>query len=660
MRFSWIAFFLLMLTSFGPVHAEPLIIKYGGREVDLSPYYFSFPYHIKVVSIENEEIYYTKDYPSGRTFLYVQPLNTTGLFKFDTQNANLVSNVPFRGKYVSGYTYNRVLDAIIGQTSKPRTEIFNLWSYSQKNSNPIRLTNADFIYGFAQSPDHHTIAYTSRYGSSDDQEGCLELLTISDDGATSTQKLFCDSDNKMPAKLNLLAPLRIDDKNIIFTALMNGERDRKTLYRYDRASEKVIKIAARSDGSSLDVINTSEDENKVLYAINKQLFLYDIVSSTEVKLHEFNNAFRIVATEIGGRKYLLAITKGVSNTTFEVFLFENNSLVKTDGFVIDMNMRFEHVEDGTVILKNESTDTFIDFEKIEIDPSGHIQRGNFIKGLAEQNDQLAQCEVSQVTYSYVDTHGGVETYLDIDAYLYEPRVPIVEEDRLYVIKAFYGGRNRFSPEYNIMCSLGITVLSPVVRGDFRFGADFETQNDGKNADAPIRDVIAGAIYLQARYSLADSRRVGTMGFSHGGWAAVRALSYPGPEHFEFGFALAGAGVYDLLQFADGAPEGQTNIRGWFDKEFGNLDTEREQLAYLSATSHMDRINAPIFLYHGRNDERITVQHSISFAKRLRAAQKIYQLMIVNNRGHNIGGAKSWHQILSTMFKFLEKVNARLK
>lgn len=658
MRFSWVAFFFLILTPIGPAHAEPLILKYGDREVDLSPYYFSFPYHIKVVNIENNKIYYAKDYPGGRSFLYVQPLNTTGLFNFDTQNAKLVSNVRFRGKYFSGYTYNRVLDAIIGQANKVKTEVINLWLYSEKNSKAIKLTKADYIYGFAQSPDHHTIAYTSRYGSSDDQEGCLELLTISDNGETSTQKLFCDSDNKMPAKLNWWAPLRIDDKNIIFTALANGERGRKVLYRYDRASEDVIKIASSSDGSRVSVINTLEDERQVLYALNKQLFLYNIASGTEVKLHEFMNAFRIVASDIGGRKYLLAITKGVSNTTFEVFLFENNSLVKTDDFVIDMDVEFEHVEGVTVILKKVSADTLIDFEKIEIDPSGRILRGSFIKGLAELNDQLAKCKVSQVTYSYVDTHGGVETHLDVDAYLYEPRSPIAEEDRLYIIEAFYGGRNSFSRGYHIMCHMGITVLSPVVRGDNRFGVESETLNDGKNADAPIRDVIAGARYLRSRYSLADSRRVGTMGYSHGGWAAVRALSYPGPEHFEFGFALAGAGVYDLLQLADGAPEGQTNIRGWFDKEFGNLDTEREHLAYLSATSHMDQINAPIFLYHGRNDERITVLHSISFAKRLRAAQKIYKLMIVENQGHTISGAKSWHQILGTTFKFLGKVNGR--
>ena len=249
---------------------------------------------------------------------------------------------------------------------------------------------------------------------------------------------------------------------------------------------------------------------------------------------------------------------------------------------------------------------------------------------------------------------------DIDAYLYEPRNPIAADDRLYVIEAFYGGRNSFTPAFHSFCQVGITTLSPVVRGDSRFGGAFQNSNNGIKADAPIRDVIAGARYLQSKYEFSDSRRIGTMGYSHGGWAAVRALSYPGPEHFEFGFALAGAGIYDILQMADDVPEGKTNIRGWFDKEFGDLDTEREYLSYLSATSHMNNIKVPIFLYVGRNDERITALHTISFAKKLRSADKDYELVIIEDQGHSIRGARNWHEIYGAMFKFLERVNAELK
>ena len=466
----------------------------------------------------------------------------------------------------------------------------------------------------------------------------------------------------MPAKLNSWTSLRIDDKYIIFAALRGGSRNNQWIYRYDRLSGDVIRLV-----SGGDIVATLADENKFLYSFGRTLSFFDIVSGSNIGLHKFKNSLLIVphnfsigAMEIGEQTYLYAITNGVSETTFEIFHLVKNKLVKTDGFMINMNARFVHAEDGTVFIYKESTDTLIDYERIDVDQAGHIQRSDFIKGLTQLNDHLSECKVSRVTYKSVDHIGGFEIKYDIDAILYEPRDPIAADDRLYVIEAFYGGRNSFERGFHSFCQVGITTLSPVVRGDNRFGSAFENLNNAIKADAPIRDVIAGARYLQSKYEFADSRRIGTMGYSHGGWAAVRALSYPGPEHFEFGFAIAGAGIYDIIQMVDDVPEGKTNIRAWFDREFGNLDTQRKHLSYLSATSHMKNIKAPIFLYHGSNDERITVLHSMSFAEKLRIANKDHELLIVEGQGHSIHGARSWHAIYGAMFKFLERVNAELQ
>ena len=656
MRFLKLFFLTITLwLSLKPAHAEPLIIKYGEREVDLTPYYFAFPYTIRAISIKNKKVYYTKGEPKGGSYLYVQPWEGDALFDINIENAKQVSNVDIDDINFESHEYNEVLDALIVMADEEKREDLNLWLFSEKNSKAVKLTDADYVYSFTQSRDQRTIVYTTRYGSSDHDEGCLELLTIADNGTTSTQKLFCDSDHKMPAKLNSWGPLRIDDKNIIFEAKIKGSRSGHQLYRFDRLTGDVKKLI-----NSTGVVATWADENRFLSVGGKRLRLYNMLSNSSIPLNIFLNKFRIGAMEIAGQTYLYAITKGVSKTTFEVFRLLKNKLVKTDGFVINMNARFVTAEDGTVFLYKESTNTLIDYERIDIDQAGHIQRSDFIKGLTKLNDQLAQCMVSRVTYKSVDHIGGFEIKYDIDAILYEPRDPIAADDRLYVIEAFYGGRNSFSRGFHSFCQAGITTLSPIVRGDSRVSSAFEKSNNGIKADAPIRDVIAGARYLQSKYEFADSHRIGTMGYSHGGWAAVRALSYPGPEHFEFGFALAGAGIYDIIQFADDVPAGKTNIRGWFDKEFGNLKTRREYLSYLSATSHMDRIDAPIFLYHGRNDERITVLHSMSFAEKLRIANKDHELVIIEGQGHAMQGARSWHEIYGAMFKFLERVNAGLK
>ena len=484
----------------------------GEREVDLTPYYFAFPYDIRAISIKNKKVYYTKDEPEGGSYLYVQPWDVDGLFDINIENAKQVSDVNIDGINFWGREYNKVLDALIVLADEEKRENINLWLFSEKNTKAVKLTDANFIYSFTQSADQRTIVYTARYGSSDHDEGCLELLTIADNGTTSTQKLFCDSDHKMPAKLNSWVKMRIDDKNIIFVAKINGSRSGQQLYRYDRLSGDVKKL-----NYSGGVVTTWADENRFLSTSGKNLRLFNILNVSSTSLNTFLNKFRIGAMEIAGQTYLYAITKGVSKTTFEVFRLVKNKLVKTDGFVINMNARFVAAEDGTVFLYKESTNKLIDYEKIDIDQAGRIQRSDFIQGLTQLNDQLARCKVSRVTYKSVDHIGGFEIKYDIDAYLYEPRNPIAKADRLYVIEAFYGGRNSFSRGFHSFCQAGITTLSPIVRGDDRVSSVFEKSNNGIKADAPIRDVIAGARYLQSKYELVDSRRIGTMGYSHGGW-----------------------------------------------------------------------------------------------------------------------------------------------
>ena len=91
-----------------------------------------------------------------------------------------------------------------------------------------------------------------------------------------------------------------------------------------------------------------------------------------------------------------------------------------------------------------------------------------------------------------------------------------------------------------------------------------------------------------------------------------------------------------------------------------MTSQRDHLANISPGRHTNRISVPIFLYHGRNDERITVRHSISFAKKLELANLKYKFEIIEEQGHGISGAKNWHQLYSAMFTFLDDVNKDLK
>lgn len=656
---NWIVA-IFLVTASTPLEASELPLKFGGRQVDLAPYYFEFPYSIKAISLKNEKIYYSKDTPAGGSRLFVQTWDPSKLFKIDSENASPVTGINLGKINFWRRAYNEALDGLVVAADEDKGERTNLWLFSDRTSKPVKLTNADYIYNFTQSEDGRTIAYLTRYGSSDHSEGCLEILNIGDNREVTTRKLLCDSENRIQAKLNWWAGLRFDEQGIVFTALADGDRKKQELYHYSMATGAASMIVSGHGSSWMSVLSEWREPHRFLFVRDQDLFVHDLASGRETHLRKFKNSVSGSGTLTNaGRQFFYIVTRDIADSTFELFYLDGDELHTTAKFESPTKLSVLDTDADLLILFKQSAGTLLDFETVRIDEAGAIERSQMIAGIAGINDRLANCNVSPVKYSYLDEGLDAPDKRDVDAYLYEPRDEIAPDKRLFVIEAFYGGKNRFTRGFHSLCKVGITTLSPVVRGDNRFGAKFEQSNDGENADAPIRDVLAGARYLQSKFALADGRRIGTFGYSHGGWAAVRSVSYPGKGAFGFGFALAGAGYFDFLQIADEHPDGQTNIRGWIEKEFGNMNSQRDHLSRISPSAHVDRIQVPVFLFHGRNDERISVRHSISFAKKLEQSGVPHRLVIVEAQGHSITGAKNWHQIYGAMFEFLDTVNEGL-
>lgn len=148
MRFFSLTFFVVMLTPLDHVQADSLIIKYGDREVNLSSYYFAFLYEVQAISIANEKIYYTKREVDGGSYLHVQQWDGNGQFDINTKAAKQVTDVDIDGIDFWDRKYNKVLDALIVRADEEKREDFNLWLFSERNPQAVKLTDADYIYSF--------------------------------------------------------------------------------------------------------------------------------------------------------------------------------------------------------------------------------------------------------------------------------------------------------------------------------------------------------------------------------------------------------------------------------------------------------------------------------------------------------------------------------
>ena len=624
--------------------ADSLVLTYQGRSVDSAPYYYAFPYRLEHVSIEYRKIYFSRHVEGEGKRLFVTDWDLSKPISLDSNTATKVTDLDLNTINFWARRNNIYLKGLIAEADDDKAERINLWVFPDGATAPTRITDVDYVYDFTQSDDHSAVYYTARYGSSDASKGCLEELSIDKDGTTRIRQLICDDNPAMPARINWWTDLRVDSKRVIFPTLKDGDRNKQELYAYDLTDGSVSLVFKGHEKSWVTIWENWGDETQALVSADRDLYRLDFNTGNTVHLRTFDQSIsNFVLAGKGDAPAIMVSTETPFETTLEVLEIEPAGVRVLSETKIPEDAWLASSYDGTILIGKFSPETFASFELLTVSPDGTYKSREAVNGLAEINDQLNRCHVERVQVTHEDTSKASPGTFTLDAFVYRPRDLPPLADQKFVITAYYGGGNKFSSYNHMWCALGITTVSPAVRGDWRYGTEFANSNDREKADAPIRDTLAVARYLIDRFDIPSTRQIGTTGYSHGGWAAVRTLSYPGPERIELGFDIAGGGFYDLPAVVDPSKSGETNIHGWFDKEFGTKD-QQELLQSFSPSNFMNQIKAPIFLYHSERDTRVSPNQAKSFAKHLAEKGKPHHLMIIPDQGHAIRGPEVWATI----------------
>ena len=279
-------------------------------------------------------------------------------------------------------------------------------------------------------------------------------------------------------------------------------------------------------------------------------------------------------------------------------------------------------------------------------------------GLDPELEQgIVRCNATAVKIPTFDTDKKTGKKRELHAFLLEPKDPVAKPaHKMALITAFYGGRNAYSKYDHIMCAAGLTLVSPAVRGSSGFGREFYGLNDKDLGGDEIVDLFHVARWLEKRAGLKD-RRIGVYGGSHGGYATMRALTFP-PETngrndlYPFGFGLSHAGFSDIKSFYDA-----TNIPDWVVLESGDPGKPKElaRMKDRSPLTHVGRLRAPILLTHGSQDWRVPVDESRQFVKAARELKRPVTYVEIEGQGHHIEGLALQVKTYQARFDFLMAV-----
>jgi dienelactone hydrolase len=172
-------------------------------------------------------------------------------------------------------------------------------------------------------------------------------------------------------------------------------------------------------------------------------------------------------------------------------------------------------------------------------------------------------------------------------------------------------------------SRGFVVLQPEFRGSAGYGDAWFQQNGFKSWKIAIGDVLAAGHWLVDQ-GIADPRKLGILGWSYGGYAALQsAVVEPG----FFKAVVAIAPVTDLVALKEEA-------RRW---SYYLIQAERigdgPHLREGSPLQNADRIKVPVLLFHATMDRNVSIEESRSMAKRLKEVGGQCELVTWDNLDH---------------------------
>lgn len=215
---------------------------------------------------------------------------------------------------------------------------------------------------------------------------------------------------------------------------------------------------------------------------------------------------------------------------------------------------------------------------------------------------------------------------------------------------------RFDWWAQALASRGYAVLQPQYRGSYGFAWSFYTAGFGQWGRKMQTDLSDGVRAL-AHAGIIDPKRVCIVGASYGGYAA---LAGPTLDPGVYRCAVSVSGVSDMHKMLAWQQEQvgsalNPTMRFW-DRFVGAKDLHDPVLDAISPIKHLDKVNVPILLIHGKDDTVVPFEQSQIMVDALKAAGKPVQFVVLPGEDHWMSRSETRLQMLQETVKFLEANN----
>lgn len=646
-----VAFAFASLSAQAQYPATSDVLEFQNRKIDVAPFFDGFPFSQFRLSDDGTKLFFLKSGAEAR----MQWIELDGKQSpFDGKDA-IDADLSKRNGW--NPTYNAGDKKVYWLGDEHNEERFNIYRCDLNNpGKPERITDVPYVYEWGFNQDKTKIAYVGRMGQNEnrlDELHVLDLKTMKD------QLVGIDNPDYRYTWGSI--SWRPDGSGLLLTALKDMDRRFCTVVYVDLASNKITPLNDPTKNASFDGcdmmkewVNNDEcyyfsdqDGYRNLYLFNAKTKATKQITSYKVPLEDA----RLVS--IGKKNYIFGLQSTPIQTSMILIDPATNKEVYRN--VSDQNYTIGSVKGNVVRVVANNVTTLMKVEDLVVGKKNVVRKT--VLGLPENvQKELVQSDVERLSIPSFDIDPATGKTRMIHAYLFKPKNPLPVDKSMVMLESFYGGSNVYDAEYQIYNKAGIYVLSASPRGSAGFGRDFAALNDGDLGGNEIIDIIKCAQYISEKLNI-PAERVGCFGVSHGGYATMRLMTFPGKINgneakFPFGFGVETAGFCDIIY-----QHYHSNIPDWTFLEAGDPVPNHDKLIDRSPLYHAEKLTGPLLLCHGNHDNRVDIEGSRLMDRKLTSLNLPHRYVEFEGLGHGVKGKEPLKLFYREVFKFLDLIEA---